>query len=547
MRLQQFLRCFSNLGIPCSYSRWLIMRKNMVVVKVMSTVALTDQRPLCGSRTKGLFGVAIQHTGLIQKPHLFQQQARYFHTDDSGATEGEEMPRSEHDDDDTEVPFLREVCAIPDAGHHVMVIQPAVKWGPRKKSKTTPELQLAETCALVSTLPKWKVVRQRVVTAKQPDSPQIFGSGTFTQLKREVRHSPDISAVVVGTDLLSAAQLAELHRAWRVPVFDRYTIVLQIFKDHARTKEAKLQVALAEIPYVRSRLSQIQAGAQDRQTGGASVAGGTGETYMSHRRQILQEKETKLKKALQKVKGQRALLRQSRQHSNLPTVAVVGYTNAGKTTLIKALTGDRDMEPKDQLFATLDVTAHAGRLPNNMTAIFMDTVGFISDIPVTLIDAFAATLEDAVLADVVVHVRDISHPDTVAQKENVLQTLRRMLSTEQLNSMIEVCNKADRNAEGTSADMDPKAVTTSAVSGQGMAELMQVIQKAVVSASGQLEKRFRIPMQGPMLAWLYKEATVKSAEPCPKDCEHLLVDVVISNAAYQRFRKLFAQNKSKSS
>ncbi|XP_070200265.1 putative GTP-binding protein 6 isoform X2 [Littorina saxatilis] len=451
-------------------------------------------------------------------------------------------------DNDTEVPFLREICSIPDAGHQVLVIQPAIKSGPKRASKTTPELQLVETCALVSTLPRWKVVRQKIVPVKQIDSLQMFGSGTFRQLKREIGDCQDISAVVLGTDLLSGGQLAELHKAWKVPVFDRYTIVLQIFKDHARTKEAKLQVALAEIPFVRSRLSQIHQGDHDRQVGGASLVGGTGETYIARRRQILQEKELKLRKALQKVKNQRSLLRQNRQRSKIPSVAVVGYTNAGKTTIIKALTGDAELEPKDQLFATLDVTAHAGRLPNNMTVIFMDTVGFISDIPVTLIDAFAATLEDAVLADLVVHVRDISHPDTVAQKENVLHTLRRMLTPKQLSNIIEVCNKADKNQEGSAADVPSKAVVTSAVGGQGMAELRQVIQNAIITTSGQLEKRFRIPMQGPMLAWLYKEATVRSAEPCPSDSEHLLVDVVISDAAYQRFKAAFnSQRKAKRS
>ncbi|KAK7477175.1 hypothetical protein BaRGS_00031560, partial [Batillaria attramentaria] len=422
-----------------------------------------------------------------------------------------------------------------------------IKWGPRKPSYTTPELKLAETCALVSTLPRWKVVHQQIVPVKQPGSQHLFGSGTFARLKREIAEKHDVSAVVLGVDLLSGTQLSELQRAWKVPVFDRYTIVLQIFKDHARTKEAKLQVALAEIPYIRSRLSQLHEGSYDQQVGGAEVVGGTGETYMNRRKFLLQEHEAKLRKALQQVRKQRGMLRQNRQRSDIPTIAVVGYTNSGKTTLIKALTEDVDLQPKDQLFATLDVTAHSGKLPNHMTVIYMDTVGFISDIPVALLDAFAATLEDAMLSDLVVHVRDISHPDTRAQKQNVEQTLRGMLSPEQMSAMIEVCNKADRQQEGSDVDIPPGAIMTSAVTGQGMAELGSAIQQAVIQASGYLEKRFRIPMQGPMLAWLYKEATVRCADVSDDDSEHLLVDVVISKAAYERFKATFgSKHKAKS-
>lgn len=450
-------------------------------------------------------------------------------------------------DDRKEYHFLRELCAVPDAGHQVLILQPAIKWGPKKRVATTPESQAAELCALVSTLPKWGVVRQQIVPVKQTGSQKLFGSGTFARLKREIAESPEISAVVLGVDLLSGSQLSELQGAWKVPVFDRYTVVLQIFKDHARTKEAKLQVALAEVPYIRSRLSQIHEGSYDKQVGGAERAGGTGETYLGRRRFILQEHETKLRKALQQVKKQRSLLRQNRQRSDIPTVAVVGYTNSGKTTLIKALTEDASLQPKDQLFATLDVTAHSGKLPNHMTVIYMDTVGFISDIPATLLDAFAATLEDAMLADLVLHVRDISHPDTSAQKQNVEETLSRMLSPEQLSCMVEVCNKVDRREAGSCPEVPPGAVVTSAITGQGMAELRRAIQVGVIQSCDYLEKRFRIPMQGPMLGWLYKEATVRSADPCENDSEHLIVDVVISKASYGRFRAAFGnRNRSKS-
>ncbi|XP_050413550.1 putative GTP-binding protein 6 [Patella vulgata] len=328
-------------------------------------------------------------------------------------------------------------------------------------------------------------------------------------------------------------------------IWFRYTIVLQIFKDHARTKESKLQIALAEIPFLRNRLNQFQDGQHDQQVGGAQLAGGAGQTYLHSRRLILQEREMKLRKALSKLENQRSLLRKERLKRKIPSIAVVGYTNAGKTTLIKALTGDSKLEPKDYLFATLDVTAHAGKLPNNMTALFMDTVGFISDIPINLIDAFSATLEDAVIADVIIHVRDISHPDTENQKQNVLQTLSTMLPADKLPNIIEVCNKIDLWSSDISME-ETSSIFISATSGRGLLQLRHEIQHRLIQATGQLKKKFKIPNGGPHLSWLYKEATVCGIEP-HEDVEYLIVDTVISVSAYSKFKSYFSNSKYKDS
>ncbi|XP_041350427.1 putative GTP-binding protein 6 [Gigantopelta aegis] len=440
--------------------------------------------------------------------------------------------------------YLREICSIPDCGHQVFVIQPQVKTGPNRVSHLKAELKLDENCALVETLPRWNVVNKAVVPLKTPVASQIFPPGAFTRLTQLITSRPDISAVLLGVDRLKSDEFLKLQQAWAVPVFDRYTIVLQIFKDHAKSKEAKLQVALAEIPYIRSRLSQIEMGSYDQQTGGVQFAGGTGDTFITVRRQLIQERESKLKRILRDLKNQRGLLRRNRQRKQIPSVAVVGYTNAGKTTVIKALTGDSGLTPRNQLFATLDVTAHAGFLPNRMMAVFIDTVGFISDIPLDLINAFSATLEDAVLADVIVHVRDISHPDSAAQCDDVIRTLKTMLSPTQMANIIEVCNKADLLTCNHANNFHNDSFLVSATSGQGLSDLRNEIQDVLIQSTGQLEKTFRIPMDGEHLSWLYKEATVKSAEP-DSDSEHLLVSVVISTAAYARFKSQFSTNREK--
>ncbi|XP_005103897.1 putative GTP-binding protein 6 [Aplysia californica] len=441
--------------------------------------------------------------------------------------------------------YVREICAIPGIGHRVMVIQPDIKAGAKRYVMTSRELKLEETCALVRTLPNWRVVEKRFVRTDQENTNQVFGSGNFATLLREIRGKGNISAVVIGIDRLKSAQLETLQRAWRIPVFDRYTVVLQIFKDHAQSSEAKLQVALAEIPYIRSRLDLIHCGL-DGSGFGKFVGGGT-PMPLDRRRELLQRRESKLKKDLEKLHGKRQELRKQRQENSVPTVAVVGYTNAGKTSLIKALTDDLSLKPQNQLFATLDVTSHEGCLASHMRVTFIDTVGFISDMPITLLDAFRATLEDAMMADVVLHIRDASHPDKKLQVVSVHKTLQRMLTSQQLSNMIEVYNKVDLLSEEELGELDSNILPVSAVTGQGFQELGMRLQTALMAATDRMEKVFRIPNSEVMLQWLYQEAAVKSVEPDPKDGQFLIVQVIISKRAYGIFRARFTQKKTKTS
>lgn len=220
-------------------------------------------------------------------------------------------------------------------------------------------------------------------------------------------------------------------------------------------------------------------------------------------------------------------------------VSVVGYTNCGKTTLIRALTGDAAAQPRDQLFSTLDVTAHAGLLPSRITVLYVDTIGFLSQLPHGLIRSFSAMLEDVAHSDVIVHVRDVSHPESELQKGSVLSTLRGLgLPGRLLDSVVEVHNKADRvPGSGPPA---PGAVAVSALLGLGLEELKAVLEDAVLRATGRQVLTLRVPLAGPQLSWLHREATVQDVSVQP-EAGAALVSVLISSAAYGKFRKLFPE------
>ncbi|KAI0237528.1 putative GTP-binding protein 6 [Lamellibrachia satsuma] len=433
---------------------------------------------------------------------------------------------------------------LPSGGHRVFVLQPDVKWGPKKASLTTADLQLSEACALVETLPKWTVVDKAIYTLKNPDKKFLYGKGNFAEITERIKGTRALTAVFVSMDMLSSVQLATMQQKWKVPVYDRYTMVLQIFKVRACTKEAKLQVALAEIPFYRSRLRGMHDHSLTKQGGGLATLGGAGQKFFEQRQRLLQDKELKIKKALAEIKSQRKLLRKGRRKLEFPVIAVVGYTNAGKTSLIKAMTGDKDMQPRDQLFATLDVTAHAGTLPSLMKVIYVDTVGFISDIPTSLIDAFVATLEDVLNADVIVHVRDISHPDTSAQRVNVVRTLQELGVPQQLfDNLIEVCNKADLLSSADKRAEEDRCLKISATTGEGLQTLAARIEETIMGNTDRSLHYLRIPSSGQHLSWLYKEATVKSVKSDDHNTESLLVETVMTQAAYAKFLNRFGRPK----
>ncbi|XP_071202733.1 putative GTP-binding protein 6 isoform X2 [Salvelinus alpinus] len=263
----------------------------------------------------------------------------------------------------------------------------------------------------------------------------------------------------------------------------------------------------------------------------------TGETLMEVQQRVLQERQLKICSALEHLRRKRHLLRSQRKHRDFPIISVMGYTNCGKTTLIKALTGDAELQPRDQLFATLDVTVHAGTLPSHMTVLYVDTIGFLSQLPHQLIDSFSATLEDVIHSDLIVHVRDISHPETVNQKENVLNVLRNLQIPDRLmSSIVEVHNKID--LVDSYEPSEPNSLPISALREQGLEELKIVVEEAIVRSTGKQVLTLPVDLSSSQLSWLYKEATVQEVDVNP-DEGSAVVKVIISAAAYGRYRKTF--------
>ncbi|XP_071525064.1 putative GTP-binding protein 6 [Panulirus ornatus] len=363
-----------------------------------------------------------------------------------------------------------------DSKSGVMVLQPWVKWGTCKKRNTSGELMLDEAVALVSTLPGVHVIAKEVVPVRSLSGKTIFGSGTLERVISQARSSKTISCVFISVDMMKKFQIIELEKAFGLKVLDRYSVVLSIFRYHARTKEAKLQVALAELPYIRKRMS------------------GEAEHLM------VMEREKKLKAALIKLARVREVIRRGRAKSDFPTVAVVGYTNAGKTSLIHSITGDNRAEGKNHLFATLDVTAHGVKLPCGVEVAFIDTIGFIQDIPTDLIASFRATLEDAIYADVVVHVRDASHPDYELQGAIVTETLGSLPLPEK-TPIITVANKIDLGV-AKSADRYKGLHLVSALTREGIRELLESIQNEVIRVTGRRFWRFSLPTGSDQIRWL---------------------------------------------
>uniref|UniRef100_A0A8D8ME82 GTP-binding protein 6 n=1 Tax=Cacopsylla melanoneura TaxID=428564 RepID=A0A8D8ME82_9HEMI len=419
--------------------------------------------------------------------------------------------------------------------HQVFVIQPFIKWGKKMKRNTTREFMLAESKALVTSIQGWSVIDSTIISVLSFDKKYVFGKGNLELLKNQVRANPRISAVFVSVDVLKLHQQKALQDIFQVPVFDRYMIVIQIFKAHAFSPEARLQISMAELPYLWTRCRTIEDATNMNITKG----------FLESKRMVLMEREQKLKKALNKLKSQRELVRNNKQRQEFPVVAVVGYTNCGKTTLIKALTEDAKLVPRNQLFATLDVTTHEGILPNKLKLLYVDTIGFISSIPTTLIEPFKVTLEDALLADIIIHVVDISNPDYLQQKEHVDATLQQLEIDEKvLEHVLVVGNKMDALPAGQRVT-EQYDLLISAKKGIGLIELQEKIQDILLEATGRKSVTMRVRNGGVEYQWLMKHTAVSSVREDENSAEHLLLDVVMTEALLNKFKHEFISSTRK--
>ncbi len=317
-------------------------------------------------------------------------------------------------------------------------------------------------------------------------------------------------AVAVVDAALSPVQQRNLERAWDCKVIDRTGLILDIFGERAVTREGTLQVELAHLDYQRSRLVRSWTHLE-RQRGGFGFLGGPGETQIEADRRLIGDRIVKLKRELEQVRRTRGLHRSARRRVPFPVVALVGYTNAGKSSLFNVLTG-AEVIARDQLFATLDPTMRGVCLPSGRRIILSDTVGFISELPTELVAAFRATLEEVAGADVILHVRDIAHPDTAAQRADVIAVLDGLAQDGALDPgwpdrTIEVLNKADLLGGVSAVPVRAPAVAVSAVTGEGLDALRAALEARIAAGMEQAEYVLR-PEEGARLAWLYEHGEV---------------------------------------
>ncbi|WP_372804771.1 GTPase HflX, partial [Loktanella salsilacus] len=370
------------------------------------------------------------------------------------------------------------------------------------------EPALEEAISLAAALPDLVVVGAEVVRLPKLHPGMLFGKGKIAELKERMKAEEAELVLVDGH--VTPVQQRNLEKAWGVKLLDRTGLILEIFSDRARTAEGVLQVEMAALSYQRTRLVRAWTHLE-RQRGGLGFVGGPGETQIEADRRAIDLQLQSLKAQLAKVVKTRALHRAARAKVPYPIVALVGYTNAGKSTLFNRVTG-AEVFAKDMLFATLDPTMRQIELPHGEKIILSDTVGFISDLPTELVAAFRATLEEVLDADLIVHVRDISHPQSQEQADDVMAILS-TLGVSDTAPMLEVWNKVDRlSQEEREGMMTQSARTedifaTSAITGEGIEALLEAITEKTKDprTAEVLNLGFA---DGKARAWLFEQGVV---------------------------------------
>ena len=378
--------------------------------------------------------------------------------------------------------------------------------------RRAPGPALAEAVALARALPALEVMGAEVVQLRTVDAGKLFGKGKIAELDERMKEN-EVELVLVDGPV-TPVQQRNLEKIWGVKLLDRTGLILEIFSDRAATREGVLQVEMAALNYQRTRLVRAWTHLE-RQRGGLGFVGGPGETQIEADRRAIDEQLVRLKRQLEKVVKTRALHRAARAKVPYPIVALVGYTNAGKSTLFNRLTGAEVMA-KDMLFATLDPTMRSLVLPDGPEIILSDTVGFISDLPTELVAAFRATLEEVLAADIILHVRDVSHAETEEQARDVREILVSLGVLEDTRT-VEVWNKIDllppdqADARRARAERDDDVLAISAITGEGLDRLQEVIAEALQGAVREADLHLGFN-DGKKRAWLFAQDVVVREE-----------------------------------